>query len=146
MAVRLPDSIRSRVTYMLAKAHQRQLALFERHTAELGISAREYAVLLLLEGQDHIWQSEIADALGLDRTTVTYLVDALESRAWVARRRDPADRRAHVVTLTDAGRESLDQQVRPAARAATDELLAPLDATEQAQLRSLLARLNSDLP
>lgn len=146
MAVRLPDSIRSRVTYMLAKAHQRQLALFERHTAALDISAREYAVLLLLEGGDHLWQSEIAEALGLDRTSVTYLVDGLEKRGWVARARDPADRRAHVVTLTDTGRESLDREVRPAALAATNELLAPLDRDEQAQLRHLLSRLYPDSP
>lgn len=146
MSIRLPDSIRSRLPYMLARAHQRQLQLFEQHTRDLGVSGREYGVLLLLEYQTHLWQSDIADALGLDRTTVTYLVDALEKRGWAARQRDPADRRAYVITLTDAGRDMLKTRISPAALAATEDLLAPLDAAEQDQLRSLLSRLYTDCP
>lgn len=129
---------------MLARAHQRQLRLFEEYTSGLGVSGREYGVMLLLENQDRLWQSEIADALCLDRTTVTYLVDALEKHGWLARHRDPADRRAHVVTLTDSGRETLRTRISPAALAATDELLAPLDTSEQDQLRALLSRLYTD--
>lgn len=144
MVARLPDSIRSRLPYMLARVTKQQLQLFEKHTSELGVSARDYAVMLLLENQDQLWQSEIAESLGVDRTTVTYLVDGLEKRSWLARHRDPADRRAHVVTLTDDGRHILRTRISPAALAATDELLAPLDAAEQDQLRSLLSRLYTD--
>lgn len=146
MAARLPDYIRSRLLYMLARVHKHQLQLFEKHTSELGVTARDYAVMLLLENQDQLWQSEIAEALDVDRTTVTYLVDGLEKRGWLARHRDPADRRAHVVTLTDSGRETLRTHISPAALAATDELLAPLDAAEQDQLRALLSRLYTDCP
>lgn len=131
---------------MVARVHQRQLQLFEEHTSELGVSAREYAVMLLLDNQDQLWQSEIAEALGLDRTTVTYLVDGLEKQTWLARHRDPADRRAYVVTLTESGRDILNTHVSPAARAATEELLAPLDSAEQDQLRALLSRLYTDCP
>lgn len=138
----LPESIRSRLSYLLAKTHQRQLDLFVAHTRSLSVSGREYVMLLALEAHNGLWQSDIAELLSIDRTTVTYLVDALEKRGWLRRERDPADRRAHVIRLTQAGIDAL-AEIGPAARASTDELLAPLDETEQAQLRSLLGRLVS---
>lgn len=136
----LPDSIRCRLAYVLAKAHQRQLDVFEQHTAEFAITGREYALLLVLESNNHLWQSEIAELLTLDRTTVTYLVDRLERRDWLARQRDPTDRRAHVIKLTTDGTAAL-ERIRPAAAAATEALLAPLDDSERQQLQSLLSRL-----
>ncbi|MES1952281.1 MarR family transcriptional regulator [Salinisphaera sp. S4-8] len=140
MAHVLPDSIRCRLGYLLAKSHQRQVRFFEAHTREMQVSGRQYATLLLLEANDGLRQSDIAEWLDLDRTTVTYLVDSLEQRGWIERQRDPADRRAHIVRMTAAGMAGL-EKVRPAARAATQELLAPLNDDEQAQLRALLARL-----
>lgn len=143
MSVRLPDSIRARLPYLLSRAYHRQLALFARHTADCGLSAREYALMLLLEAHVTLWQSQIAEALDLDRTTVTYLVDAMEQRELVTRRRDPSDRRAHVVALTTTGQNAL-AGIAPAVAAAKAELLAPLSATEQDQLRELLIRLNQE--
>ena len=143
VSVRLPDSIRARLPYLLSRAYQRQLVLFAEHTRELDVSGREYAVMLLLEAHERLWQSQIAEALGLDRTTVTYLVDAMEKRGLAARQRDPADRRAHVIALTAAGTALL-AELAPAVRAARDELLAPLSEPEQDQLRDLLIRLNQE--
>lgn len=140
VSVCLPDSIRARLPYLLARAHQRQLDMFARHTAAFDIASREYAVMLLLEAHEKLWQSQIAEALGLDRTTITHLVDGLEERGWVARNRDPADRRAHVVGLTGAGENAL-TKIKPAVIEAKKELLTPLTEAEQAQLRNLLARL-----
>ena len=136
----LPDSIRHQLSYLLAKTHQRQLRLFDAHTEGMQVSGRQYATLLALEANDALHQSDLAEWLGLDRTTVTYLVDGLEKRGWIARQRDPADRRAHRLHLTEDGVAAL-AKIRPAARAATQALLAPLDNNEQTQLRTLLVRL-----
>lgn len=140
MASLLPRSIRCHLPYLLAKAYQRQQRLFEQHTQAFDITGRDYGLLLILESNARLWQSEIAELMGLDRTTVTYLVDGLEKRGWLQRERDPADRRAHVVTLTAEGAAAL-ERIRPAATAAIDEVLAPLDDAERAQLRTLLTRL-----
>ncbi|AWN14882.1 MarR family winged helix-turn-helix transcriptional regulator [Salinisphaera sp. LB1] len=145
MSICLPDSIRTRLPYLLARAHQRQLDVLARHTAAFDIAGRDYAVMLLLEAHPRLWQSQIAEALGLDRTTVTYLVDGLEKRDWVARQRDPADRRAHVVGLTEAGEQAL-ADIKPAVIEAKKELLAPLSDDEQDQLRDLLTRLIAEAP
>ncbi|RJS94054.1 MarR family winged helix-turn-helix transcriptional regulator [Salinisphaera sp. Q1T1-3] len=142
MSVRLPDTIRDRLPYLLSRAYLRQLDLFARHTAAFGISGREYAVMLLLEAHEKLWQSQIAEALGLDRTTVTYLVDGLETHGWAARERDPNDRRAYVISLTAAGQQTL-VDIGPAVQRAKAEMLAPLNDTEQEQLRALLVRLNA---
>ena len=76
-----------------------------------------------------------------DRTTMVGLLDALESKALVARRPDAADRRRNVVVLTDAGRATLRAATR-AGDAAERELLSALDDDEAAHLRALLARVS----
>lgn len=145
MSVCLPDSIRAGLPYLLASAHHRQLDLFSRHTAQFNIAPREYAAMLLLEVRSDLWQSQIAETLGMDRTTVTYLVDELEKRGWLVRERDPADRRAHVVSLTAAGRQAL-TAIKPTVLEAKKELLTPLSEDEQDQLCDLLTRLAAPTP
>lgn len=136
----LPDSIRAGLPYLLARAHHRQLEVFAQYTTAFDIAARDYAAMLLLEAHQNLWQSQIAETLGLDRTTVTYLVDGLEKRGWLARKRDPNDRRAHMVTLTGGGKKAL-AEIKPAVTEAKKDLLKPLSAAEQDQLCDLLSRL-----
>lgn len=145
MPVRLPDTIRGRLPYLLSRAYNRQQALFAEHTAEFELSGREYAVMLLLEAHEKLWQSQIAEALGLDRTTITYLVDSLEKTGRAARHRDPNDRRAHAVSLTEAGHRVL-VDIAPAVQRAKAEMLAPLNEAERTQLSELLARLSEADP
>ena len=85
-------------------------------------------------------QVEISERLGIDRNTMTLLLDDLEAKDLVTRRRDPRDRRAHLVTLTDAGREVL-MQSAALAQQTNDEVFAPLSSSERAQLHALLKRL-----
>ena len=85
-------------------------------------------------------QLALAQHLGVDRTVMTYLLDDLEREGLVARRPDPADRRARRIVLTDAGRTRLDE-LEQAVRCVEDDLLAPLDPDERRVLRELLARL-----
>ncbi len=107
-----------------------------------GLSAFHYAVLALLDEDPRETQAQIADALGYDRSLIVRLLDELEERELVIRKRDPEDRRRHVVKLTPAGRSML-VDLRAIVQRLEHEFLAPLSAEEQATLHVLLARLAS---
>jgi DNA-binding MarR family transcriptional regulator len=70
------------------------------------------------------------------------LLDELESRGLVERRRDPDDRRAYALHLTDRGREALRRGRRVAGRMQR-QMLVGLDAAEQAELLRLLGKVAS---
>jgi DNA-binding MarR family transcriptional regulator len=105
-----------------------------------GLSPFHYAVLALLEEDPRETQAAIADALGYDRSHVVRLLDELEERDLVVRKRDPEDRRRHVVKMTPEGRKTL-AKLRAIVVKLEDTFLAPLDPGERVALHALLVRL-----
>lgn len=136
----LDPGLSRRLTYLLKYALLSLEELHEEHLAPVGVSARELAVLLLLADREPESQQQAAERLGVDRTTMVGLLDGLESKALVARRPDPADRRRNVVELTDRGRTMLEEGTRASNRA-EQQLLADLGKADADRLRRLLARL-----
>ena len=105
-----------------------------------GLSPYHYAILVALDEDAHETQRSIADALGYDRGQLVGLLDELEERGLVVRRRDASDRRRQLVEMTSEGRRALDQ-LRGVAQRLEDELLSPLEPAEQERLHDLLLRL-----
>ena len=82
-------------------------------------------------------QQALADRVGVDPTKLVGLLNDLERRHLVLRRRDPVDRRRHIVENSRKG-EALVGDALTAAAAVEDELLGALDSEQRDQLRELL--------
>jgi DNA-binding MarR family transcriptional regulator len=107
-----------------------------------GLGPAHYAVLALLEEEPAETQGMIADALGYDRSHLVGLLDELEELALIERRRDPEDRRRHLVSLTADGKKRL-KELRAVVKRVDDEVFAPLDEKQRETLRGLLVELTS---
>jgi MarR family transcriptional regulator, lower aerobic nicotinate degradation pathway regulator len=107
---------------------------------EIGANPYHYAVLVALAEDSHETQGALADALGYDRGQMVGILDELEEADLIQRRRDPADRRRQLVSITPGGRRML-TRLRALSRKLEDELLAPLNGDERAQLHELLLKL-----
>jgi DNA-binding MarR family transcriptional regulator len=122
---------------------QAQIAVFRDFAATmgpLGVSPGLFAVLVLIESNSGLKQSELAKAVHLDRSTVVAVVDNLERRGLVERRAVANDRRSNALRLTAAGVTLLRKLKR---RVAGHErrLARDLDAAERATLVALLQRI-----
>ena len=86
----------------------------------------------------------LAEAVGVQGATLTHHLNAMESAGLVTRRRDPANRRLHLVELTPEG-DALFFRLRDAAMAFDQRLRAGLSDEETAQLEALLTRLRDNV-
>jgi DNA-binding MarR family transcriptional regulator len=100
--------------------------------SQLGISRTEAGVMRALSQQPRR-VTELAASEAVTQPAITLVVNRLEDRGWVQRRPDPGDRRAVLVTLTDAGRE-LFERLRAEYRALLHEEMATLDEADVATL------------
>ena len=136
----LPEELLASSTFLLKRlgfaAKERSLKAYEA----TGLHPYHYAILLALGEGSHETQGAIADALGYDRGQLVGLLDELEEQGLVERRRDPNDRRRHIVTLTADGTKTL-RRLRALAARTEDEFLAPLSDDERATFHTLLLRL-----
>jgi DNA-binding MarR family transcriptional regulator len=115
-------------------------AVKKRSTEELmGVKLRQLMLLSYLRYGAPALQQQLCEALWLDANNCVLLLNELEDMGYIERRRDPADRRRHVVELTNEGLAALERAER-AQESIGDELFAALSEEERATLRSLLSR------
>jgi len=116
---------------------------FAERLAPIGVEPRHVGMLSRLAANEGKAQQVIGELIGLNPTQMVFLVDELEGRGFVERRRNPADRRSYALYLTPAGRDML-AKVQEVGRIHQADLGASLTASEQEQLTELLRRIASD--
>ena len=131
--------LNERPTFLLSQIGHYAAARFAERLAPLGLQNRHFGLLTQLAAGEGQTQQQLADAMGVHRNVMVGLVDDLEDRGLVQRRRHPGDRRAHALHLTPAARDLLGR-AQHAADEHDAEMLAGLDATDQATLLTLLGR------
>jgi DNA-binding MarR family transcriptional regulator len=112
---------------------------FETTLEPGGLRPRHLIALKLLSEQGPASQQALADSLSLDPSNVVGLLNELEERKLVTRRRDSADRRRHIVELSPRGNREL-CGAYDRLRRIDDDLLSALSARERATLYELLVR------
>ena len=117
---------------------------FERELAQAGGSQPVWLILLALKQQRWRTQQELAAAVGIEGPTLTHHLDGLEKSGLIDRIRDPDDRRAVRVELTDAG-DKLFQRLAKAAIGFDKRLRAGLSDAELAAFRNVLTRLRENV-
>lgn len=120
--------------------------VYRRATEDvIGMRIKQFAALSYLRQLPGIGQSQLGDAMMLDANNCVLLLNDIEAAGWAQRHRDPADRRRHIVEITDAGRKALAKAER-ALDSLEGEMLEALSDEERDTLRELLARALAGVP
>src|SRR5437868_15165437 len=120
---------------------QLQKALHRRSSEELlGMRLKPYLALGYIRDHPGATQQELENGLWMDANTVVLILNELEAAQFSVRRRDPQDRRRHIVELTPAGRRALDR-ADSARENLEDDLLAALSAEGRKTLLKRVQRV-----
>lgn len=113
---------------------------FDEALATVGGSLPRWLVLSSLAGEPHRTQRSIAATVGVEGPTLTHHLNKMEAAGLVTRARDPENRRAHQVALTDGGWDEL-RSLLGAVQGFDTALRAGLGEADLTTLRTLLRRL-----
>lgn len=126
--------------FLLAQLGAFAAALFAERIAGLDLTPPQTGLLRAIAADPGQPQQALARLLGTPPSRLVALVDGLDERGLVERRRNPDDRRLHALHLTEAGGTLL-ARIAEVARAHDEAICAGLTTAERAHLRTLLARL-----
>ncbi|MGB9378255.1 MAG: MarR family winged helix-turn-helix transcriptional regulator [Mycobacteriales bacterium] len=117
---------------------------FDAALTQAGGSLPTWLVLLAVRTRDAASQRELAAEVGIQGATLTHHLNAMEDDGLLTRRRDPANRRVHLVELTKAG-EAMFDRLRTVAVAHDRRLRAGLHDNEIEVVRGVLSRMLTNL-
>src|SRR2546430_13044857 len=113
---------------------------FTEALAPFGIRPRHVAALIELRDHGELTQQSLCGQLHLDPTNLVAILNELEQRGYATRRRDPEDRRRHLVEVSKKGIAVI-EKVSEVMDGVEDDLLEGFEPAERQQLESLLASI-----
>jgi MarR family transcriptional regulator, transcriptional regulator for hemolysin len=139
----MPKPERTPIGLQLARTAKSVSRAFDEALAQAGGSVPVWLVLISIKSRNVANQRELAEAIGIKEATLTHHLNAMDAQGLVTRERDPANRRVHVVELTEAG-EAAFLRMRDAAFAFDARLRRGFSSGEVADLEKLLTRLEAN--
>ncbi len=134
----------SYLPYLLNRAGARIATAFGEEMRPLGASLQVWRVLAALREKDGRRMGDLSDTTSIEVSTLTRLVDTMEKKGLVARRRDQEDARAVLLHVTPAGRR-LTQRILPIAERYEEVALAGFNGAEADKLKGALRRLYANM-
>jgi len=134
------SGLESHLGYWLRRVSNTVSGEFTRSLHAKQTSVAEWVLLRHLHEREQSTPGELAEALTMTRGAISKIVDKLQAKGWIRSRVNPEDNRGQLLSLTSVGRRTLPELARIADQN-DDRFFACLDAAEQSNLRSLLAKL-----
>jgi DNA-binding MarR family transcriptional regulator len=134
----------SSVGFLISDVSRLLRRAFDARARTIGVTRAQWRALTALKRHEGINQGGLAELLEVEPITLCRMVDRLEEAGHVERRRDPTDRRAWNIYLTDKSRPLIDQ-LRGLADELMGDALAGLDPAAQGALVDALARIRTNL-
>jgi len=133
--------------FLLAQLGRAVTREYRCSLSPIGLKPRETQALLRLRSNGGMSQQALGAALDIDASNLVALLNELEAESLISRRRDPEDRRRHVVEISKRGAKLVCEVERAAAHV-EDRFFAALDEDERAALQGLLTRVarSTDVP
>jgi MarR family transcriptional regulator for hemolysin len=139
----MPRPTRPPIGMHLAQVAKVVSRTFDDALVEAGGSLPVWLILITLKSRQLANQRQLAAAVGIQGATLTHHLNAMEAAGILTRRRDPDNRRVHLVELTPAG-DALFMRLRQTAIAFDEQLRSGLSEREIGQLSKLLGQLRDN--
>jgi DNA-binding MarR family transcriptional regulator len=139
-AVELPSSLTQWPGYVMKYVFEAWYAQYERDVAAIGLTVNGLLVLTVVDAEGSATQSRLAERLDIDRSLMVSVIDDLEEKGLVERRRSKHDRRTVPIYVTPLG-EKVAAQAREVTDASNDLIFASFTSTERRRFEQLLGKL-----
>lgn len=130
--------------FLLAEVVRLQMRVYNQRFRATGLKQSQVTALIHLDRIEALSQTELADRLGMRKAATGTLIEGLEDKGLVERRRSQEDRRLQLVSITDAGRQVVDEVDHMAEELGT-EYRSGITRSERRQFVSVLQRLRDNL-
>lgn len=117
---------------------------FEERGRDMGLSSAQWRLLVRLKREGKASQARLAEIMEVEPISVSRLVDRMVEAGWVARQKDPADRRVNIVVPTPQARERL-ESIRGFAGEVYEQAMSGMPPEERAQLLQSLSTVIENL-
>jgi len=135
------QQVEQQMTVLLRRVQRIHLST---SSGELNVERSAYGIMCQLADEGPQRLGALATAFGLDPSTITRQVQALEEAGMAARETDPSDRRASILDLTPSGREVL-ERTRTHRRSRFHEAMEDWPDGDRAEFGRLLEQFNTSL-